>query len=748
MDHLRNLVVSRHIQEHHPNAQLETWDSPDCQLEFYTADQLQDVSGDWFPLCCHLDPDTGKVIYGGRDRICHTYIEGETGAGKTTRFAMQGIRALCCKADKPSFLVVDIHGELVENLYSHLRDNGYAIRILNCDDPSHSDTYNPFAAMVERCLETGAMDHEVISQIRKIAQIIQPVISTQDPIWEQGAQSYTNGAILDKFEDLMAGSIPPECITLYNIIQNHYWLRKEMTSYSHRGDILSLKHYKEKGTTALSVQKMMSVTNNAEKTRASYFGVVENRYDAFGQTSLYQLSSCSTIDIREMIERPTAIFIQSGSTNIGDHLISLMVNEIYHMAVRLGRESATKMLPRQIHCFLDEFANSNIADGPEFIRMLTTSRKFGMYWHILLQCDAQLDRKYDANIARIIRANCTELFMGSNDHETMVRFAKSCGTKTVESLGSQVSGQGPHLETVELITADRLNLLPEGHLYIKSNRRPLLYSYIEAFYRCPEFQPVADIHSVYPVNDFDFTSTVFYPDDIPPHLNQEEFQLLRYLHQHGPMDPWIIREQFPALKTGELIQSLLALDLLSQDKERNVISCSITAPRFRVISAQHPNAPELVPKNKAAQEGQTDGEPQEQTIQTPDTRVTDAIAQQVREQKPTESQLHSILDSFTCLPKFVVNALHYFAGFDPDAWPDAMLLDDQKLHMELLFEFIKKHKYFTKEEWVENFRNEYEYALTVPIFPSELTAVFAKALQELKEELTMEHIREIKSLLE
>ena len=255
--------------------------------------------------------------------------------------------------------------------------------------------------------------------------------------------------------------------------------------------------------------------------------MVENRYDAFGQTSLYQLSSNSTIDVKEMVDKPTAIFIQSGATNIGDHLISLMVNEIYNLAVRLGRERADKKLPRQLHCFLDEFANSNIADGPEFVRMLTTSRKFGMYWHILLQCDAQLDRKFDPAIARIIRANCTELFMGSNDHETMVRFAKSCGTKTVEALGSHVTGEAPMLESVDLITADRLNLLPEGHLYIKSNRRPLLYSYIEAFYRCPEFQPVADIHSVYPDNDFDFTTTAYYPDDIPPDLEPEEFQMLR-----------------------------------------------------------------------------------------------------------------------------------------------------------------------------------------------------------------------------
>ncbi len=747
MDKLRDLVVNRHIQEHRPNAQLETWDSPNCHLEFYTARELQDVSGDWFPLCCHLDPDTGMLRYGGRSRISHTYTEGETGAGKTSRFAMQSIRALSCKADRPSFLVVDIHGELAENLYPHLTENGYTIRILNCDDPDHSDTYNPFATMVERCLETGTMDHEVISQIRKIAQIIQPVISRNDPIWEQGAQSYTNGAILDKFEDLLAGNIPPECITLYNIIQNHYWLRKETSSYSHSGNILSIKHYSKKGTRALSIQKMMSVTNNAEKTRASYFGVVENHYDAFGQTSLYKLSSSSTIDIREMVEKPTAIFIQSGSTNIGDHLISLMVNEIYNIAVRMGRESATKMLPRRIHCFLDEFANSNIADGPEFVRMLTTSRKFGMYWHILLQCDAQLDRKFDPNIARIVRANCTELFMGSNDHDTMVRFAKSCGTRTVESLGSQVSGQAPQLETVELITADRLNLLPEGHVYIKSNRRPLLLSYIEAFYRCPEFQPVADIRSVYPVNDFDFTSTAFYPDDIPPQLSLEEFQLLQYLYRHGPMAPQDIRDQFPQLRTSVLLGELLKLELLTKDTEKNTISCAVSESFFRLIAAQHPNVPELVPESESAPEGQSPGKSQGQTLEKLSSHIADAIAQRVSESKPTEFQLTQLFAHFTCIPKNVVNAFHYFAGFAPDAREDAMSLDSPTLHYEFLEEFIRNRDLPSKEDWVDFLRHEYEYAITIPIFPRELIVVFAKTLREMKNNLTLEQIRQIKDIL-
>lgn len=388
---------------------------------------------------------------------------------------------------KPSFVIVDIHGEIIENLYSHLKKNGYEIKILNCDDPSRSDTYNPFFELAEECLKTRSIGTDTMNEIRRISEIIQPVESANDPIWDRGARSYTNGCILDKFEDLINGDLPKKCLTIYNIIQNHYWLREHIPDSYGTGDLFKIPHYKNKGTTALSVQKIISVTNNADKTRSSYFGVVENHYDTFGQPALYSLSSSNSINITDFIEKPTAIVIQSGSTTIGDDLISLLVNDIYTKVVKLGRGSENKRLPRNIHCFLDEFANCNIANGPEYIKMLTTSRKFGMFWHMILQCDAQLDRKFDPHIGRIIRANCAEIFMGSHDYETEVRFAKSCGQKTIESLASVISQHNPHLDVVDLMTAEQLNLIEEGYAYVKTNRHPLLKTYIEAFYNCDDF---------------------------------------------------------------------------------------------------------------------------------------------------------------------------------------------------------------------------------------------------------------------
>ena len=746
MQNLRDAVIQAHIRENYPDAKIVSWTDPDCQLAFYTAEELKNVRGDWFPLCCYLPAGSETAVYGCRDKVTHTYIEGETGAGKTSRFAMQSIRALSCLVGKPSFLVVDIHGELVENLHAHLKENGYTVKILNCDDPSRSDTYNPFAALARRCQESGTIDHEVHNEIRKISEIIQPVVSIRDPIWEQGACSYTNGLILDKFEDLLTGNIPAECVTLYNIIQNHYWLRSQLSQSQLHGDLLRIEHYDTKGSGALSVQKMLSVTNNAEKTRASYFGVIENRYDSFGQPSLYQLSSNSTINVPEFIEKPTAIFIQSGSTQVGENLVSLMVNEIYNTAVRMGKQSATKLLPRKIHCFLDEFANSNIADGPGFIKMLTTSRKFGMYWHILLQCDAQLDRKYDPDIARIIRANCTELFMGSNDYATLVRFAKSCGLRTVEALGSRVNRQAPILETVDLITADKLSLMEEGQLYIKANRRPLLHSYIEAFYNCPEFRPAADIRSVYPVNAFDYTTTAFFPDDIPPSISDKEFQILRHIYNNNQVDSFELDDLFPSRETWTIVRRLTKLKLISEDTEQELLVCHTDRKTFEILEQQHPNVPE--PVLTAKEESAPAETPTGQTLQSMTKNVAEAVRAALAEQNLSEAELRRTLQEFRCFSFELTNAFLYLAGYCPEGEEDAKLLDSKTLHYQMIEAYIRSCSFQTKEDWVDCIRAEYGHAVTTPIFPRAFTLAYAKVMQHISKELSLDDILQIKKIIE
>lgn len=682
MSVLRDKIIREHIENNYPNGTIVEYNGADSDLEMYEFDRLEEADDEWFPLCCYKDAESGKVIYGGRRKVYHTYTEGETGAGKTTRFVMQAIRALAQTKNKPSFVIVDIHGEIVENLYRHLHKNGYTVKILNCDNPSRSDTYNPFSDMIAECERDRCISSETIDKIRRISEIIQPIESANDPIWDRGARAYTNGCILDKFEDLVDGNISPENITIYNVIQNHYWLRNRLGEDYGTGDIFRIPHYKQKGSKALSIQKMIGVTNNADRTRASYFGVVEHHYDIFGQPNFYKLSSSNTIDIAEFINKPTAIVIQSGSTKIGDDLIAMLVNDIYTRVVRTGKESASKKLPRNIHCFLDEFANCNIADGPDYVKMLTTSRKFGMFWHMILQCDAQLDRKFDQHIGRIIRANSTEIFMGSHDYDTEVRFAKSCGQKTIESLASVVNQSLPTLETVDLMTAERLNLTPEGHAYVKSNRHPLLHTFIEAFYNCDEAVDKIDIESVYPYNDFDYASTLAYPDDNVNRTPRE--------------------------------------------------------PVFKRISRTEP------PKNPFESHPNDDFWNVDFEASIKDNKIYDELATHLAGRDYKE--IKGIVAMVSLIPQFLREAIDRIFGSDRELTAD-FPKQANVLKFEFIEAFIRNNNFKSKIEWTNRMLQECDTLKRHNILPKTLMDALDKACKELKDELTLSNIKEIKKII-
>lgn len=761
MNTYREQKINGYIDENYPNAKIVNYLDDDSDLVYYSDEGLPLIDGDWFPLCCYRDKK-GKLVYGGREKIVHTYTEGETGAGKTTRFVMQSIRALSSTKGKPSFVIVDIHGEIIENLYSHLKEMGYDIKILNCDNAARSDTYNPFGEIARDCLEKRSVTTDAQNNIRRISEIIQPLEDCNDPIWYQGAMSYTNGCILDKFEDLISGDIPMSCMTLYNIIQNHYWLRNELTGNYGSGSLFNIEQYKRKQIGCLSTQKMMSVTDNADKTRVSYFGVVENHYDTFGQPTLYTLSSNSTINIRDFINKPTVIVIQSGNTKIGDDLVALMMNDIYTTVVRMGKASPTKLLPRKIHCFLDEFANCNIADGPEYIKMLTTSRKFGMYWHMILQCDAQLDRKFDANIGRIIRANSTEIFMGSQDYETEVRFAKSCGQKTVESLESKITQQTPSLVVVDLMTPEKLDLTEEGCIYVKTNRHHLLKSYFEAFYNCPEFKRADSMDEIYPHNTFDYTKTCFYPNDIPPAVTSEEYDVLKYIMSNEvTLRALIAHFKAKVSNIRDILNRLGEVDAI-EVSDSGEVSSRLSENQMVLLQYKLDNncMGELAkPKKKAEKSANPfdfDSRPRRPAKppkwKNPIIPDISSLAEDLKKHIAENNIKIDMgeLSGLTCIPETVLAFLKECS--EADNIDDVICVIDfpakkQNLKFDTIETFIRNNDFKDKDGWICNIVQEFITIKDTGYFPQSMVDAFEDAAGEIQNELTLGNIREIKKIV-
>lgn len=690
MSYMIDKAVEAYINEYYPNARLMKHDDPDSDLMFYRMDELAQADRDWFPLCSYKDEETGETVYGGRTDVIHTYMEGETGAGKTTRYVIPTIRALAHTGNKPSFVVADPDGESAENLAPSLWEDGYTVRIVNMPDPLHSDTYDPLRTAVDECLKNGQITDHAMEIVRRVAEVLQPIETTSDPIWDQGARAFTTGCILDKLEDMLAGYLPPDCVTLYNVIQNHFWLRDKLSEgYSAKLD--SIPHYRKKGADALSVQKMKAVTDNADKTRASYLGVVENHYDAIGHPSMYRLSSNSTIFVEDMIEKPTAVFVQTGNTQIGDAFVSLIVNQLCQYVKNRGRKNLNKRMPRDIHCFLDEFANIFIANPKDYARMLTNTRKNGMFWHMILQCDSQINDRYGENIATTIRANCTEIYLGSNDYRTQVRFAESCGYRTVESLASRLTGQVPSFEKVPLITPEALNKLEKGYAYVRQGRHDLLLTRLEAFYNCEDFLWIQDMDDVYPVNDFDYTKTRMYPDE--------------YVETERKT---VVKE--PAAKKDTL-----------PEKDDEIFEDPAEEDRFEL-------------------EG-----PTRETVEQ--AALHDCL--EIHLEDYTRSYVESVLTDLTIIPQSLTDAISeiYFIKSDTERKTDSLPANANILKYEIIEEYIHNNDYKSKSMWDRQIKNEVETLQKSGIFPEQIMNAFRDASREIREELSLGNIKYIKRIV-
>lgn len=715
MNCLRDTIIKNYKEEYYDNAKVVLYnDFKNTGLKYFTFDELNNISENVFPLCCFKDELNDKLIYGMSNKVTHTYVEGETGAGKTTRIIMQSVNALSNLGKKASMLVLDPYGEIFENTFLQLKKEGYNVKILNCDNPSKSDTYNPFYNIAKQVIEEQEISSGVLNQIRKIAEVMVPPDQTpNDPIWDQGACSYLNGLIIDAFEDLLNGDLSIDEINIYNIIQRHYWLRSELYNFQER-NIFRIPHYQKKGNGNIGAQKMMSVTNNAEKTRDSYFGVVENGLDKFGQIQIYKLSSNCNIDLECFIEKPTVIFIQSGETKIADHLVSLLVSDLYNLCVKLGKQSSTKSLSRQIHLFLDEFANYSFGTGDEYIKMLTTSRKFGLHWHMFLQCDAQLDKKYNNTyIGDIIRANATEIFMGSLDYKTLERFAYSCGMQTVESLNSKLYRNNVELQTINLITPNKLSLTKPGYVYIKLNKCPLLLSYFEPFYTCSEFKKVYDIAAIYPNNCFNYLATKKVPSD---YNEKKEYTCDNNMSQSSDESLYYLRDNLKWVKINDE-DKLLVVDIDYETLKKLNINDIDTIAISDLNQSYCP-------------------------IETKKINEIDALNEELNVKINKTTNLKDFkkkLNKFSLIPDIILEKI--FENKDVDI-PSLKVLK-----FEIIENFISKHNYQTKDGWIKNFKEEFKYIKKLDLLTPLCYQEIQDALDDFND-LTIENILEIKKIIE
>ena len=405
----------------------------------------------------------------------HTLVIGTTGSGKTSSYIIPSVKALALttEATRPSFLFTDPKGELYEKTAWYLKEHGYKILTLDFRHPERSLRWNPLRyAWTKMCEAQGVLDRitmvsergvpvyrlhgreydgdaidaaaraeiqrledEAYEEIINIVAALCPVTSAKDPIWDEGAKGLIQGVVMAMLEDGMSPDDVGMTAEKFNFYNLHQICTHAGAGYK---DLIGYFQYRDKKSRAVSSAEIVLVA--PPQQQGSYMSSVQQKLQMFNDRGICNMTSASEIDVKEMDEQPTAIYLMLPDEKEGRHpLGSLFISQCYKKLVEKAVENGGS-LKRRVFFMMDEYGNMPKIDGVQ--SMYTVGRSRGIIQIPVIQSYSQIIDKYGQETARTIFGNCNiEVFIGSKDNETCKQFSEKLGNYTV--LSSSVSG-GKH----------------------------------------------------------------------------------------------------------------------------------------------------------------------------------------------------------------------------------------------------------------------------------------------------------------
>ncbi len=460
----------------------------------------------------------------------HALIVGTTGSGKTTGFVNQNIAILSMSRWHPSMIISDPKAELYEQHAKSLEKRGYTVLALDLRKPYSSARWNPMHVLTRRIrmirdLETNLqyengryaaagetfitykdarlrkqqlMD-EMYENAQDLIYTLCPVKNKDQPSWEEGARNLIFGFLLAMCEDCISGKITEKQMVLFNLYHN-------ITRYCSQ-DPDALRAYLTEGRDQFS--KVPGLVNTVllttDRTLACYLSEVNHYMQQLSDDGILSLTIENEIDIINMDERPTAVFMVIPDERVTRHgFVTLFITQMYKELVEKAnlnvrrKETKSARLKRHTYFILDEFGN--LPRFPSADNMVTVARSRGIRFLFVLQSFSQLSSRYGKETADVIKSNCNiKIFIGSDDEPTRREFSELCGQKKIRTLNistnaESVSSSSASASTRPLITPgmlERINGEKKGDAIVSISGYEPLKSFFTPSYDlmnqyCPE----------------------------------------------------------------------------------------------------------------------------------------------------------------------------------------------------------------------------------------------------------------------
>lgn len=430
----------------------------------------------------------------------NTLIMGGSGSGKTRGYVMPNILQA-----HSSYVITDPKGEILEKAgYFLEKIKGYKIHVLNLDDKSKSDGYNPFAYIHP---ERPGYEERVLSLIEAI------IINTDDgekkggsdPFWPKAERLFLQSVFF-----FTCDAFPPEEQNMNTVQKLIKMLKIGEEEDNHDSDLdYFVQIFKEDhGPEHIGVQQYEEFREKASgKTAKSIVISAVARLAPFKTSEVRRIFSYDTMQLDRLGEEKTAVFVVVPPTDttfnfIAGMLFTQMFQELQYCATQVHKHHGQR-LPVPVRFILDEFKNT--CTIPNFIKILAYARSFGIGIVPILQSLEQIKEMYEKEWGVVIDNCSTLLYLGSIQHMDTLKYMSELlgkGTFEKQTQGRTRGKQGSTSQNIdvigrELMLPSEIREMPKKDCLFVVSGRPGFYSEKYNYEDHPNYRFTSDANHAY-----------------------------------------------------------------------------------------------------------------------------------------------------------------------------------------------------------------------------------------------------------
>lgn len=456
--------------------------------------------------------EIGQPVYMDEENVLlyplsHDLIIGSTGSGKTTVLYDNSIDLYSkLKKDKrPSFMVMDLKGEMYMRHTKKLEEAGYKVRVIDMRNPFFSSSYNPFSTIfdyhvecceIKKAIENGkigktyrGVQYESVSQANSIAlaryfelkdsidryinELAEIIVVNTDPknlSWTEGGRSCLKAIIYTMLRDYENKDLgmTKEKFTLNNVARVSF-----TTEDGYEVLIKWLRRADDITVVAGALGACYDI--KAQVTRDGYTSSLNAELNKYSSVSISALTAKSDVLVSEIAECTDdyAIFLITDSrSQITNNIAMMFMNDLINTLSEKADKNPARCLDKDFIILADEMGN--LPQVPGMSNKISTLRSRKIWMHMSVQSLEQLDQVYGEKVAATILDNCdVHMFLGCNNQLSKKRFAESMGEKEGLIMSANIGNSGVAQMTVQthsipVVRKSDLDELQLGEFYVRS----------------------------------------------------------------------------------------------------------------------------------------------------------------------------------------------------------------------------------------------------------------------------------------